>query len=359
VNAPFWVGQSVLVTGHTGFKGGWLTLWLQALGAHVHGYALDPDAAPSLLEVAAVSSLTASDTRADLADLSRLTSVFAAAQPRIVFHLAAQPLVLESYRNPLGTFRSNILGTAHVLEAARRTGSVRAMVVVTTDKVYAQRDGVDPCVEGDLLGGHDPYSASKAAAELLVASYRSSFFLSESALSARIATARAGNVIGGGDWAVDRLIPDCLRAFTNREPVRLRFPAAVRPWQHVLEPLSGYLRLAEHLAAPGGERYARAWNFGPDPTADATTGEVAQMAAHLWGESAQVVNEVSPASPHETAVLRLDSSRARSELGWRSRWSLNEALQRTVRWHRAWAQQADMAAVSLDQIRDYEATTAG
>jgi len=354
-NPPFWHGRSVLVTGHTGFKGGWLTLWLHRLGAKVHGYALHPPTEPALFKVAHVATVLASDMRADLADLAQLKSALSTAQPEVVFHLAAQPLVRESYRDPLGTLASNVMGTAHVLEAARAVDSVRAIVLITTDKVYENRECVSPYREVDPLGGHDPYSASKAAAEIVAASYRASFFDGATGHPARVATARAGNVIGGGDWAVDRLVPDCLRAFAAGESARLRFPHAVRPWQHVLEPLAGYLQLAEHLLAPGGATFAKAWNFGPDASGDATVGEVAEATAQLWGDGARV--EYAPPSehPYEAGLLRLDSTRARTALGWKPRWSLEQALERTVAWQQAWSQGVDMMAVSVDQIRAYEA----
>jgi CDP-glucose 4,6-dehydratase len=352
--ASFWRDRSVVVTGHTGFKGGWLTLWLQRLQATVHGYALDPPTVPSLFAAAHVRSSLASDTRADLADLPQLTSVFGRTTPEVVFHLAAQPLVLTGYRDPLGTLASNVMGTAHVLEAARATASIRAIVIITTDKVYENREWEYPYREIDPLGGHDPYSASKAAAEIVAASYRDSFFRGGDCQAARVATARSGNVIGGGDWAAERLVPDCLRAFAAGEPVRVRNPGSVRPWQHVLEPLAGYLRLAELLAGTDGNRFARAWNFGPDVSGDATAGEVAVRAARLWGAGASVVHAPADRPPHEAGLLRLDSSSARTLLAWRPRWTLAEAVARTVAWHQAWGSGADMAAFSLDQIRAYQ-----
>lgn len=355
MNPAFWRGRSVFVTGHTGFKGGWLSLWLQALGARVHGYALDPATQPSLFEIAGVASRIASDTRGDLADLGRLTSTFVDAQPSVVFHLAAQPLVRESYRDPLGTFATNVLGTAHVLEAVRGTRSVRAIVIVTTDKVYVQRNDARPYQESDALGGHDPYSASKAAAEIVTASYRSSFMAGGPETQSRVATARAGNVIGGGDWARDRLIPDCVRAFTSGQPALLRYPHAVRPWQHVLEPLAGYLQLAERLVSPDGARYAQAWNFGPDGRSDATVSEVAHLAAAMWGAGAAVQHASSDANPHEAETLRLDSSRACRDLGWRPHGSLHDGLERTMAWYRAWSDGEDMGAMSARQIAEYDA----
>ena len=347
--------RSVLLTGHTGFKGSWLSLWLKQLGAHVHGYALDPPTEPSLFAVAGVGALLASDTRADLADQARLRATFERSQPEVVFHLAAQSLVREGYRDPLGTFATNVLGTASVLECARSCPSVRALVVVTTDKVYENRESLHAYREGDRLGGVDPYSASKAAAEIISASYRSSFFGGE---WPQLASARAGNVIGGGDWAVDRLVPDCLRAFSAGRAVQLRYPNALRPWQHVLEPLAGYLHLASQLLAHGGSRYARAWNFGPGADSDATVAEVAGIVARLWGAAARVEASSDAEHPHEAGLLRLDSEAARTLLQWAPRWSLEEALSHTVRWHQAWLRGEDMQRLSRQQIEAYQQASA-
>jgi CDP-glucose 4,6-dehydratase len=346
-------GKRVFVTGHTGFKGGWLSLWLHSLGASVHGYALDPPTQPNLFNSACIRTILASDTRADLADLSRLRSAIDEAQPEIIFHLAAQPLVRMSYRDPLATFATNVMGTAHVLEAARTTESLRALVVITTDKVYRNPEWPYPFREIDPLGGADPYSASKSAAEIVTASYSNSFFSGPTGHPAHVATARAGNVIGGGDWAADRLTPDCVTAFARNEPVSLRFPHAVRPWQHVLEPLCGYLRLAGLLMTPDGARYAKAWNFGPDAASDATVGEVAETVARLWGDDARVEHVPASTNPHEASVLRLDSTLARTELGWIPRWSLDRALGETVAWYRAFASGAGMGAFCLAQIEAY------
>ena len=348
-----WRGRSVLVTGHTGFKGGWLTVWLHELGAEVHGFALDPPTVPNLFEVARVGSLLASDTRADLADLPGLASAMQHARPEVIFHLAAQPLVRDSYRDPLGTFSTNTLGTAHVLEAARMTDGVRAIVLVATDKVYENRESDHPYRESDPLGGHDPYSASKAAAEIVAASYRSSFFSGDGRHPARIATARAGNVIGGGDWANDRLVPDCLRAFEAGQPARLRNPRAVRPWQHVLEPLSGYLRLAERLAANDGEQFATSCNFGPAAGDVATVEGVANLLAQLWGVGATVQHAPPGDNLHEAGMLKLDTTKARTTLQWAPRWSLAEALTKTVAWHRAWNGGVEMLGVCRSQIQSY------
>jgi CDP-glucose 4,6-dehydratase len=264
--------------------------------------------------------------------------------------------VRASYKDPLGTLAANVTGTANVLEAARAAASVRVLVLITTDKVYENRESTRPYREGDSLGGRDPYSASKAAAEIIAASYRASFFAGESGHPARVATVRAGNVLGGGDWASERLLPDCMKAFAQNEPVVLRFPDAVRPWQHVLDPLGGYLRLAACLAASDGAKFARAWNFGPDAEGESTAGDVARSAARLWGDGARVECCPSAANPHEAGMLRLDSTLARTELGWIPRWQLDQSLAKTVAWYRAFASGADMLAVCLDQICSWESS---
>ncbi len=351
--ASFWENRSVLLTGHTGFKGGWLAVCLKHLRARVHGYALDPETTPNLFGDARVAAALASDTRADLADLAALRRVCRAGEPEVVFHLAAQPLVRTSYRLPVATLQTNVIGTAHVLEAARETPSVRAIVVITTDKVYENRRWEYAYRETDVLGGHDVYSASKAAVEIVTASYRASFFAG-AAQPVHVATARAGNVIGGGDWAEDRLLPDCMRAFAEGTPVQLRNPRSVRPWQHVLEPLSGYLELAERLLGADGSRFASAWNFGPDSASHATVSEVARAAAKLWGNGAIATDAPAAESFHETEQLRIDSSRARAELHWKPRWPIHEALRQTVLWHRARIAGKDMREVTEQQIASYE-----
>ena len=350
-----WHGRSVFVTGHTGFKGSWLSLWLNRMGAEVHGYALDPNTDPSLFQVAQVASVLASDMRADLANFDRLKLSLAQTRPEVIFHLAAQPLVRESYRDPLGTFATNVMGTANLLEASRGIDSIRAIVVITTDKVYLNDESGRPYSESDALGGRDPYSASKAAAEIVVSSYRSSFFSKEP--KPHVATARAGNVIGGGDWAPDRLIPDCLRSFAEGNPVCLRYPAAVRPWQHVLEPLSGYLSLADHLLRPDGGACAEAWNFGPDLADDVSVGDVVLALARIWGNGAKAELCPSQENPHEAALLSLDSSHARGKLDWTPRWSLMQALRETVVWQRRWIEGADMRVVCEEQIDSYVAAS--
>jgi CDP-glucose 4,6-dehydratase len=352
VTREAWQRRRVFLTGHTGFKGGWLAVWLGRLGARVYGYALDPPTQPSFFADVDVGRTLAADTRADLRDLPRLQAAMRAAEPEVVFHLAAQPLVRDSYERPLETFMTNVVGTAHVLEACRAAASVRAVVVITTDKVYENRKWLYPYREVDRLGGHDPYSASKAAAELVTASYRSCFFARADA--AHVASARAGNVIGGGDWAKDRLLPDCLRAFADGAPAQLRHPSSVRPWQHVLEPLSGYLALAQRLLDSDGAAFATAWNFGPEPADYATVGEVAAMAAQCWGSGAKVAEGPNPDDFVETELLRIDSSSARARLGWRPRWSMRKAVEQTVMWHRARQAGAALGPITLDQIADYE-----
>jgi len=349
-----WRGRSVLVTGHTGFKGAWLSLWLADLGAQVHGYALDPPTEPNLFAVARVKARLASDTRADLADLAALNAAMTRARPEVIFHLAAQPLVREGYSDPLRTLNTNVIGTAHLLEALRATNCARAAVLVATDKALETLEKAYAYAEVDPLGGYDPYSASKAAAEIVAASYRVSFFGDGSGShAAKVATARSGNVIGGGDWAADRLVPDCIRAFIAGEPVRLRNPQSVRPWQHVLEPLAGYLRLAERLLARRGGDFAKAWNFGPNAGDTTTVAEVAWMTAKLWEAGARVELERSPATLHEAGLLSLDSTQAHEVLGWHPRWALKQALAKTVAWYRVWREGADMSAFSAAQIRDY------
>lgn len=350
IDATNWHGRDVFVTGHTGFKGGWLSLMLYHLGARVHGYALNPDPVPSMFEVAGVARALTSDVRADIADLTRLRESIRAANPEVLIHLAAQPLVRRSYDEPVSTFATNVMGTVNVLEASRDLSSLRAIVIVTTDKVYANHNTGERFAENAPLGGDDPYSASKAAAELVTASYRHSFF--RGAECVRVASARAGNVIGGGDWAEARLVPDCLRAFAATQPVHLRYPAASRPWQHVLEPLAGYLSLAAGLLSPDGGRFSHSWNFGPQPDDQATVGDVAQRIAHLWGSNARVLFD-DAVHPHEAGQLALDSGMATSLLGWQSRWSLDEALTATVAWQRAYEDGRDMATFTLRQIEAY------
>lgn len=357
VNSPcaqIWQGRPVFLTGHTGFKGGWLSTWLHTLGADVHGYSLAPLPGPGLFDAAGVASTLGSHTIGDLRDLPALKAALQAAAPEVVFHLAAQPLVREGYSDPLTTIGSNVVGTVNLLEAVREVPSVRCVVVVTTDKVYENREWDFPYREVDPLGGHDPYSASKAAAEILTASYRASFFGGPGRHPALVATARAGNVIGGGDWAADRLVPDCLKALAEDRPIELRFPGSTRPWQHVLEPVGGYITLAEALLSPTGASFANAWNFGPDPSGNAPVQEIALKLAALYGKSHEAVKISQEHAPHEAGLLALDSSRARRKLGWTPRWNLDEALRKTVEWQNAWLAGEDMGAITREQIQVYQ-----
>lgn len=345
VDAGFWAGRRVLVTGHTGFKGSWLALWLQALGADVTGLSDAVPTTPSLFELARVHE-NLHDIRCDVRDADGVAAAVREARPEVVLHLAAQPLVRRSFAAPAETFAVNVLGTAHVLDAVRSEAAdtVKSIVVVTSDKCYAPGPGAHP--EDDPLGGDDPYSASKAAAEHVCASYRDSYGLP-------LATGRAGNVIGGGDWGADRLMPDVLAAALAGRPVELRNPGAVRPWQHVLNPLAGYLLLAEALADPARrDDVAGGWNFGPAPDDELPVQALVERIGELWDGPLDVA--VQPGEhPRETATLRLDSARARERLGWRPWWSLDDGLQAIVAWARAYAAQEDLRAVTLAQIDAY------
>jgi len=342
----FWAGRRVFLTGHTGFKGSWLTLWLRSLGANIAGYARTPQTEPSLFAAARVGDGVMSHI-GDIDERANLTETIAAHQPEIIFHLAAQALVRESYRDPVGTFATNIMGTIHLLESARAVSSVRAVVIATSDKCYENRGLARGYREDDAMGGHDPYSASKGAAELTVSAYRNSFFGAPGA--ARVATVRAGNVIGGGDWAADRLVPDVVRAAKQGRPVHLRYPSAVRPWQHVLDALNGFLMLAERLWQPDGADYARGWNFGP-AAEDAISVDtvVARLCQQLGVEPRWTVVEGPQA--HEARALTLDSGLARSRLGWRPVLSLDESLHLTGAWYRAFDAGQDMGGFTAGQI---------
>ena len=348
-----WRGRRVFLTGHTGFKGSWLSLWLSRRGALLRGYALSPETAPNLFSSASVASVV-DDVRGDVRDCRSLEDSMAGFAPEVVFHLAAQPLVRRSYDHPLETYSTNVMGTVHLLEAVRKTPSVRAVVCVTTDKCYLDQPLARPFCESDALGGYDPYSSSKACAEIVSAAYRNSFFPLERFNDHRVAlaTARAGNVIGGGDWSEDRLIPDLIRGFEAGQPVLLRRPGAIRPWQHVLEPLHGYLRLAEQLLA-NPANCAASYNFGPDYEEMWTVGQVADRLVGLWGDGAQWRRDPDP-GPHESHTLRLDSSKARAELAWRPRLNTGTSLEWTVDWYRSWRKGADMQQETLAQIAAFE-----
>jgi CDP-glucose 4,6-dehydratase len=340
----FWKNKKVFLTGHTGFKGSWLSLWLTSLGAEVTGYALAPETEPNLFGLCRIERLVRSRI-ADIRDRKLLSKTLKSARPEIVIHLAAQPLVRLSYKQPVETFSTNVMGTVNILEAVRQCSSVKAVVNVTTDKVYENKFGVRSLEfrEEDRLGGYDPYSSSKACSELVAQAYQRSYGLN-------VATARAGNVIGGGDWAADRLVPDFIRAMLKGKKLMIRNPRAVRPWQHVLEPLHGYLLLAESLYRHPG-KYASAWNFGPEKKDAKPVAYLAKELCALWGEASYSLD--TGRHPHESGFLLLDAGKAKKELGWRPKWSLDQALERIVAWHRADQAGEEMRQVCLDQIEDY------
>jgi CDP-glucose 4,6-dehydratase len=341
----FWNDRRVLLTGHTGFKGSWLALWLHGLGARVTGLALP--ALPDSLFVAANVEAALDHRIGDIRDLSVVGAAVRTLEPEIIFHLAAQSLVRASYRDPLGTFATNVQGTANVLQAAAGSDSVRAIVVVTSDKCYENREQPAGYVESDRMGGDDPYSASKGCAELVAHSWRQSFFG-----GGKVASARAGNVIGGGDWAEDRLVPDLMRAFLAGKPAAIRNPASVRPWQHVLDPLFGYLMLAERLYAE--KSFAQGWNFGPDRQSVVSVGAIADRLVEMWGGGArwERISETDP--PKESTILQLDSAKARRRLQWHAAWSLERALDSTVAWYKSYAAQEAIAKTTRQQIDTYQ-----
>lgn len=353
MNTGFWKNKRVFVTGHTGFKGSWLSLWLQTLGANVLGYSLPPTTKPNLFDDARVAHGMTS-VLGDIRDLDQLRQVISRHEPEIVMHLAAQSLVRHSYIDPIETYTTNVIGTANVLEAIRDARSVRSVIIVTSDKCYENREWTWGYRENDVLGGHDPYSSSKACAELVTASYRKSFFQSESATSrhAAIASVRSGNVIGGGDWSADRLIPDIVRGIQAGREVHIRNPDSVRPWQHVLEPLEGYLRLAEALHEHGGG-YAEAWNFGPDDTDAVAVSDITKMISGIW--AGQIKWKLDQSSqPHEAGYLRLDSSKARSRLNWAPKLALPEALRWTVEWYQSFLKGEDARGMTTAQLSRYQ-----
>ncbi len=348
INRPFWRDKRVFLTGHTGFKGGWLALWLADMGAEVFGYALAPPTEPNFFTATRLERYLTQHTRGDIRDAATLTTALQQSGAEIVFHLAAQPLVRHSYVEPVETYQTNVMGTVNLLEAVRNTPAVKAIVNITTDKCYENREWIWPYRENEALGGYDPYSSSKACAELVTASYRNAFLQKT---GTQLASARAGNVIGGGDWATDRLIPDFLRAMDAKQTITIRSPHAIRPWQHVLEPLSGYLMLAEKLY-DAGESFAEAWNFGPD---EADARSVQWIVENLCRQIPDMDWQCdTQTQPHEAHTLRLDSTKAKTRLHWRPRWSLATALDYTLNWHWAWKTGTDMADTSLAQIQAYE-----
>lgn len=356
IDAAFWQRKRVFLTGHTGFKGGWLSLWLQQLGAEVTGYALAPTS-PSLFELAGVAAGMRS-INADLRDGAALSAAMQQARPEIVIHMAAQALVRHSYAHPAETYAVNVMGLVNLFEAVRATPGIKAVVNVTSDKCYENREWAWGYRENEAFGGYDPYSNSKACAELVTAAYRSSFFnpAHYAVHGVALGSARAGNVIGGGDWAQDRLVPDMLRAITRGEPVMIRNPAAIRPWQHVLEPLSGYLLLAERLYSEGCA-YAEGFNFGPHDTDAQPVEWLIERLCRSWGPGASWRLDGQP-QPHEAHYLKLDCSKARGRLGWQPRWQLAQTIERIVEWHQAQQRGADMRAVTLAQIEAYQAQPA-
>jgi CDP-glucose 4,6-dehydratase len=349
----FWRGRRVFLTGHTGFKGAWLSLWLQRVGAQVTAFSLAPPTQPNLFERARVAE--GMDARhGDIRDYDALVAALSESRASVVFHLAAQATVAEGYRSPRDTYATNLNGTLNLLDAIRDCRSVEAAVIVTSDKCYAPSANDTALAEDAPMGGRDPYSASKSCAEIAVRSWRESYFAATDA--PRIATARAGNVIGGGDWGAHRLLPDLFTAFADGRTPTLRMPDAIRPWQHVFDALHGYLMLAEALADRDGPGFATGWNFGPDAADEISVAEIAGRAAALWGKGARI--EIAATNfQKETRTLRLDSTRARHLLGWQPRWRLDQAVQRTTDWYRAWSQGHDLQAASLAQLDDYLAAT--
>lgn len=348
----FWVGRRVFLTGHTGFKGSWLSLWLHRLGAEVAGYSLAPSTKPSLFELAEIQELVTSQI-GDVRDAEALSNSLISFEPEIVIHMAAQPLVRKSYEDPLETYSVNVMGTVNLFEAIRRASSVKAVLNVTTDKVYENVGGYWGYRETDPLGGYDPYSSSKACSELVTAAYRSSFFNSNSSASApAIATARAGNVVGGGDWSTDRLVPDIIAALSANRLASIRYPHAVRPWQHVLEPLRGYLELAQRLVERGNG-YAQSWNFGPDERDARPVAWVADQLAREWGVRNSWQQE-GDAHPHEAAFLRLDISKSRALLDWFPAMTLEKAIELIVNWVKEFQSGGDAREITLSQIDQYQ-----
>ena len=354
VNPLFWQGKKVFLTGHTGFKGGWLSLWLSSMGAEVTGYSLAPNTEPNLFTVLNMESLIRTSHIGDVRDFENVQRAMQQAGPDILIHMAAQPLVRYSYDHPVETYATNVMGTVHVLEAARKIESIRATVVVTTDKCYENKEWVWGYRENEAMGGHDPYSSSKGCTELVTSAYRKSFFSSKNSQNS-VASARAGNVIGGGDWSLDRLIPDAIRAFEAIQPLRIRNPLATRPWQHVLEPLSGYLILAQSLYGEDGHQFTSGWNFGPSESDNRSVRELADLLISEWGASASWQKEGSE-QPHEAHLLKLDCSKAIQQLNWIPRWNLETATKKIVQWQKSYQAKENMREVSLAQINQYTST---
>lgn len=352
----FWKDRKVFLTGHTGFKGSWMSLWLSYLGASVYGYALTPPANPNMFDLLDIKNELAGNAIANIKDIGILLRAMNEAEPEIIIHLAAQPLVRDSYNIPVETYMTNVIGTVNVLEAARKIPSVRSVVIVTTDKCYENREWHRGYGENEPLGGYDPYSSSKSCAEIAAASWRNSFFNPScygNTHSTAIATARAGNVIGGGDWAKDRLVPDCIRSLISGERIIIRNPEAIRPWQHVLEPLSGYLLLARMLYEKG-PGYGEAWNFGPDPSAERSVEWIVNEICSGWSNDNNGYRvEKSPDQPHETNHLKLDCSKARDRLQWHPKWNLETAISKTVEWSKTYKNRGNLKDITIREIEEY------
>ena len=348
MNSSFWKNRNVFLTGHTGFKGGWTALWLSSMGANVYGYSLEPSTNPSFFVATKLDKQISKSTFANMLDLKNLVQAMKIAKPSVVIHMAAQSLVRESYKLPVDTYMNNVIGTVNVLEASRQIETVKAIINVTTDKCYENQERNKPYSENDRLGGHDPYSSSKACSQLVTTSYRKSF---HSDLNIYLASERSANDNGGGDWANDRLIPDFFKALNKNETLRIRSPNAIRPWQHVLEPISGYLMLAEKLITEGN-KYSEAWNFGPEEN---ETKKVSQIVEYLCkkikGSRFEIENSLQP---HEAQLLKLDSSKAKTRLAWKNQWNLEITLNKTIEWYQAWRNQEDMKDISISQINCYE-----
>ncbi|HEY0826630.1 MAG TPA: CDP-glucose 4,6-dehydratase [Bacilli bacterium] len=359
IHEKFWRGRKVFITGHTGFKGTWLCLWLKHLGAEVTGYGLLPPTEPSLYGLCGLEQIIQSTT-GDVRGGESVSRAMTAANPDIVIHMAAQSLVRQSYKDPVETYSTNVMGTVQVLEAVRKCPSVKAVISVTTDKCYENQEWIWGYRENDPLGGYDPYSSSKACSEMVTAAYRSSYFLPEEygVHGVAVATVRSGNVIGGGDWAKDRLIPDCLRSLMQEDSILIRNPDAVRPWQHVLEPLGGYLLLAERLVEEGAA-YASAWNFGPEAADAKPVKWIVEHLCRKWGTGDQyVIEQSNDPQPHETHYLKLDCTKSKDQLSWRPRWGLTQALDKIIEWTQSYqassSDMQEMREVTLRQIREYE-----
>jgi CDP-glucose 4,6-dehydratase len=351
MKAEFWKGKRVFLTGHTGFKGSWLSLWLQRLGAGVCGYALEPPTLPNLFTIASVAG-GMDHHIGDVRDLTVLETAIRGFSPDIVFHMAAQPIVRDSYLIPVETYDINVMGTVNLLEAVRRVDTVKATIVITSDKCYENRETIYPYRETDAMGGYDPYSSSKGCAELVTAAYGRSFF-APSRGNGSVASVRAGNVIGGGDWAKDRLMADLMRGLISGNDIVIRRPKAVRPWQHVLEPLSGYMTVAEHLYTDGPLAWDP-WNFGPMAGSNRTVAELAGRTCTLWGKPEALKINEDPNAPHEAGLLMLDSTKAQIHLGWQPQWDFDACIGRTVEWYRAFTSGSDMNAFTTGQIEAYE-----